>query len=205
MSAGRQAAPSPAESGATARRLARGAALFALLLALGTAWPGPAARAGEPPPEPAGYRLDTYRAPVPATLAGARVLDAAAALAIWRNGAAAFIDVLPRPPRPAQLPPGTLWRDQPHASIPGALWLPNVGFGALSDATDAYFRAGLAMATRGDVNAPVVIFCQRDCWMSWNAAKRALAYGYREVAWFPEGTDGWSDAGLALAPVEPRP
>jgi len=39
--------------------------------------------------------------------------------------------------------------------------------------------------------------------MSWNAAKRALAYGYRNVAWFPDGSDGWQEAGLPLAEATP--
>ncbi|MFG1382078.1 PQQ-dependent catabolism-associated CXXCW motif protein [Xanthobacter versatilis] len=163
------------------------------------------AAAEEAPPEPADYRLEAYRAPTPATLAGAKVLDTDAAAELWRAGTAAFIDVLPRPPRPAGLPVGTVWRDPPHDSIPGAMWLPNVGFGALNADTEAYFRAGLDAASRGDVNAPLVIFCQRQCWMSWNAAKRALEDGYRNVAWFPEGTDGWSQAGLPLVPATPRP
>ena len=43
--------------------------------------------------------------------------------------------------------------------------------------------------------------------MSWNAAKRALELGYSDVAWYPEGTDGWLIAGLPLqdATPEPRP
>src|SRR6478672_2535360 len=49
-------------------------------------------------PEPEGYRTDNYRAPVPATLADARVLATEEAEAIWRAGAAIFIDVLPHPP-----------------------------------------------------------------------------------------------------------
>jgi PQQ-dependent catabolism-associated CXXCW motif protein len=46
-----------------------------------------------------------------------------------------------------------------------------------------------------------------DCWMSWNAAKRALELGHKAVVWYPEGTDGWSEAGLPLAPATavPRP
>ena len=40
----------------------------------------------------------------------------------------------------------------------------------------------------------LVIYCQADCWMSWNAAKQALSYGYTNVAWYPEGTDGWQRA-----------
>ena len=41
--------------------------------------------------------------------------------------------------------------------------------------------------------------------MSWNAARRALAYGYDQVIWYPEGTDGWRAAGLPLVPAQPVP
>jgi hypothetical protein len=41
--------------------------------------------------------------------------------------------------------------------------------------------------------------------MSWNAAKRALALGYRSVHWYPDGTDGWGEAGFLLERVEPAP
>ena len=50
------------------------------------------------PFEPEGYRTEHYRAPVPATLAGARVLTTAGAEAIWRANSGAFVDVMPRPP-----------------------------------------------------------------------------------------------------------
>jgi rhodanese-related sulfurtransferase len=41
--------------------------------------------------------------------------------------------------------------------------------------------------------------------MSWNAAKRILTYGYSNVAWYPEGTDGWERAGLTLTESQPEP
>ena len=41
--------------------------------------------------------------------------------------------------------------------------------------------------------------------MSWNAARRAVAWGYSAVHWFPGGTDDWRDAGNALQPVSPVP
>jgi PQQ-dependent catabolism-associated CXXCW motif protein len=160
---------------------------------------------GSAPPEPDEYRAGDYRAPTPSTLKGATVLTTEQAEALWRAGRAAFVDVLPRPKRPANLPAGTLWHVPTHASIPGALWLPNVGFGALAPETEAYFEKGLEAATQGDRARPIVIFCQRDCWMSWNAAKRAVRLGYASVAWFPDGTDGWGEAGLPLQPIEPRP
>ena len=154
------------------------------------------------PPEPEGYREGDYRSPTPATLRGAAVVTTPEAERLWRAGAA-FVDVLPRPPRPTTLPPGTIWRDAPHDSIPHAHWLPNTGFGALASSTEAYFRSGLAAATEGSLEKPVVLFCQRDCWMSWNAARRALALGYRSVHWYPDGTDGWGEAGLPLERASP--
>jgi PQQ-dependent catabolism-associated CXXCW motif protein len=43
-----------------------------------------------------------------------------------------------------------------------------------------------------------------ECWMSWNAAKRAVALGYARVHWYPDGTDGWAAAGLPLAEARPH-
>lgn len=164
---------------------------------------GAAGAATQTVEEPAGYRMDEYRAPVPATLAGAKVVDAAGALALWQAGATAFIDVLPRPPKPANLPEGTLWHEKPRETIPGAIWLPNVGYGEIADETADYFRAGLAQATGGDPGHPVLFFCLAECWMSWNAAKRALEFGYAEVIWYPGGTEGWAALGQKLEAVEP--
>src|SRR5689334_25197273 len=103
--------------------------------------------AQEKPLEPDGYRMDDYRAPVPATLAGVRVLTTAEAASIWRAKAGVFIDVLPRAPKPKNLPVGTVWRDQPRLNIPGSTWLPDTGYGKLAPATEDYLRRGLVRAT----------------------------------------------------------
>jgi PQQ-dependent catabolism-associated CXXCW motif protein len=163
------------------------------------------AYAQENAPEPEGYRTDNYRAPVPATLAGARVLTTGEAEAIWRAGKAVFIDVLPHPPKPQNLPAGTIWREKPRLNIPGSIWLPDTGYGTLAAATEDYLREGLARATGGDKVKQMVIYCQADCWMSWNAAKRALSYGYSNVAWYPDGTDGWQRADLPVEESQPQP
>lgn len=55
----------------------------------------------------------------------------------------------------------------------------------------------------GDPDRPVVIFCRSDCWMSWNAARRAVEWGFDPVIWFPGGTDAWEQAGQPLVTVEP--
>jgi PQQ-dependent catabolism-associated CXXCW motif protein len=166
-----------------------------------------AAAEGPEVPEPDSYRQENYRAPTPATLRGARVIGTDEAAAIWRQHSAVFIDVLPRPPRPRDLPPGTVWHDKPRGNIPGSVWLPDTGYGELAPAMAGYFADGLVKATSGDRTRMLVFYCLADCWMSWNAARRALASGYGDVAWYPEGTDGWAEAGLPLqdATPEPRP
>jgi PQQ-dependent catabolism-associated CXXCW motif protein len=156
-------------------------------------------------PEPKDYRTSDYRAPVPATLAGADVLDAEEVRALVERGQAILIDVYPRPPRPENLPVNTVWRDPTHQSIAGAFWLPNVGHGVLSPAVQTYFVTRLSELTGGDKARRLVFFCQRDCWMSWNAAKRALVLGYTNVAWFPEGTEAWEEMGRPLVEVRPLP
>lgn len=156
--------------------------------------------------EPDGFRTEQYRSPVPETLEGATVIDADAAHALWKTGRVVFVDVLPRPPKPENLPEGTIWRDKPRHSIPDAIWLPNVGFGELADVTTAYFENGLNTATGGDKTAPIVVFCLGNCWMSWNAAKRAIEkFGYSNVFWFPDGTDGWISEGHSTQELNPEP
>jgi len=177
---------------------------LARLIAATLAFAVPACAQGSVP-EPDGYRTDNYRAPVPTTLAGGRVLATEEAEAIWRNGTGVFIDVLPRPPKPPNLPAGTIWRDRPRLNIPGSVWLPDTGYGTLAAPTEDYLRHGLARASGGDNAKLLVIYCQADCWMSWNAAKRVLSYGYSNVAWYPEGTDGWQRADLPLIESQPEP
>jgi PQQ-dependent catabolism-associated CXXCW motif protein len=157
-----------------------------------------AAARAEDVPEPEGYRTGDYRAPTPATLRGARVVTTAEAEALWKGRDAIFIDVMPHAPRPANLPAGTIWRERPRQNIPGSIWLPDTGYGELAAVTERYLRDNLARATAGDRARLLVFYCLKDCWMSWNAAKRALAMGYGNVAWYPDGTDGWEFADLPL-------
>ena len=160
---------------------------------------------GARPLEPQGYRMDDYRTPTPETVAGGVVLDTDAAYELWKSGSAVWIDVLPAPRRPANLPISALWMPVPHRNIPDSLWLPDIGRGALSPELQTYFRDQLAAATRGQRDTAVVFYCLADCWMSWNAAKRAAAWGYTRVYWYPDGTDGWAAAKLPLTETEPVP
>jgi PQQ-dependent catabolism-associated CXXCW motif protein len=173
-----------------------GLALACLLLASG------AVRGGDVP-EPDGYWSGEYRTPTPATLQGARVVTTAEAKQLWDAKGAVFVDVMPHAPRPANLPAGTIWRERPRSNIPGSIWLPDTGYGELAAVTERYLRDNLARATGGDRARLLVIYCLKDCWMSWNAAKRALAMGYTNVVWYPDGTDEWANAGLPLQQATP--
>ena len=157
------------------------------------------------PPEPESYRMDDYRAPTPKTVAGGFALDTDAARRLWSSGAAVWIDVLPAPKRPANLPVSAIWMPVPHRDISGSQWLPDIGRGALSGELESYFRDHLEMATKGRRDTPVVFYCLADCWMSWNAAKRAVSRGYTQVYWYRDGIDGWEAAQLPMQKAEPTP
>jgi PQQ-dependent catabolism-associated CXXCW motif protein len=159
--------------------------------------------AGAAPPEPDGFRIDDYRAPVPATLKGGEVVHTEQMRDIVGRRDAVLIDVLPAPRRPEGMRPGTPWLPQPHQTLPGARWWPDVGRGALSAELEAAFHLRLQQVA-GAPPRLVVFFCLSDCWMSWNAAKRAVGWGY-VVAWFPDGVDGWEAAGLPTEAVQPVP
>ena len=163
------------------------------------------AQAPAVPPEPSGYRMQHYRAPTPASLSGATVLTTQQAHTLWSNHRAAFIDVLARPPRPQGLPASAIWHPKPRADIPGSIWLPDTGYGALAPVMAAYFEHGLAQASAGDRRRVLVFYCLKDCWMSWNAAKRAMTLGYTHVAWYRDGTDGWEAQGFPTEARDPEP
>jgi PQQ-dependent catabolism-associated CXXCW motif protein len=142
--------------------------------------------------EPYDYRMSHFRAPVPDTLKGAKVVTSEQAHDIWKAGNTVFVDVLPQAPKPDKLPKNVIWRDKPRITIKGAAWLPNVGFGKLHETMHEFFSGELETLTGGNKSKPVLFYCLLDCWMSWNAAKRAVEYGYKDVTWYPDGTDGWT-------------
>ncbi len=149
----------------------------------------------EPPPEPTGYRMKDYRTIVPLTLKGAKVVTNEEAMQLYKGGKTVFIDVMPFTPKPPNLPEGTIWRDKPRLNIPGSHWLANVGYGRLPPEMAAYFDGHLKRLSNAHMETPLLFYCQAECWMSWNAAKRALEMGYLTVYWYPLGTDGWVTIG----------
>jgi len=91
----------------------------------------------------------------------------------------------------------------PRENLPNSVWLPNVGKQVLKAVVEQYYSDQLVELTDGDKTQTLVIYCIEDCWMAWNAAKRAHEWGYVNVKWFREGVDGWNDNGWALQDSEP--
>jgi PQQ-dependent catabolism-associated CXXCW motif protein len=147
-------------------------------------------------PEPAGYRMDQYRAATPTTLSGGAVLNTTGVQELLKLPGTILIDVLPEQKRPDNLPANTLWIPKARFNIPGSTWLPDVGRGALNESVEAYYKNNLERLTGADRGRKIVVYCLAQCWMSWNAAKRAIEYGYTSVYWYPGGTDDWTAAGL---------
>ena len=155
--------------------------------------------------EPPGYWIGPINAPVPKTLSGGVVVRGAHQLqALLKRGGAIIVDVSNAPRRPKDLAPGAPWLPLPHRAIPGSLWIPGVGFGEIPVAVDDFYRQRLAAATNEHLARPLIFYCHKTCWLSWNAAKRAISYGYRNVYWYPYGIEGWKAAGYRTAVIEPQ-
>lgn len=155
------------------------------------------------PAEPDGFFSGSSTVPVPATLRGATVVHTAGLVALLKRGRAVVIDVSNAQARPPVLAPGAPWLPVPHRALPHALWIPGAGAGSVAPAIDVFYRGELASATSADFDVPVVVYCHTACWLSWNAAKRAVGYGYRRVYWYEDGIEGWTAARQATVLLEP--
>lgn len=153
--------------------------------------------------EPGGYRLSNYDDRVPDTIAGGVRVNAEQARQLQLNSFALIVDVIPEHRKPDSLPEGQLWFPVAHKGIQNALWLPDVGFGALSETTEQYFIRHLKEATNGKQDHPLVFYCRIDCWMSWNAAKRAISLGYSKVYWLADGLEDWEFEGFPTQILTP--
>lgn len=152
-----------------------------------------------------GFRISRYRAPTPDNAPGATTVDSEDVQRLLRDEAAVLVDVMPA--EGAGPDPATgAWRlSKPRENIPGSVWLPDVGRGALSPEMKTYFKDNLAKLTADDRSRALIVYCQADCWMGWNAAKRAASLGYTRVYWYPGGTDDWRDWEGKLVPASAVP
>lgn len=177
---------------------------------------GTVATSGKPKPEESGVdlpyesedwgveptatlRADDIHAPTPARIPGAQVISTGALLEMLlaEGPRPLVIDVVP-----------TRWR----RTLPTAFQLPNAGMlatqaknGAQAVEINATLERRLSLLlaeeTGGDRSKPVVFLCVSvDCWLSYNAALRAVAAGYTQVLWYRGGTAAWRAAGIPWHP-----
>ena len=148
-----------------------------------------------------GYRISLYRSPTPDHLPGATIVDTAALQTLLgQSPAPVLIDVYRR-----QWLQGRFIEDQPHANLPGSHWLANTGDGDLTPEWQSYFVRHLYAYSGGDLTRPLVFYCRSDCWLSWNAVKRAANLGYTSVYWYRDGLDAWEAAKLPVTVAQPEP
>jgi PQQ-dependent catabolism-associated CXXCW motif protein len=146
-----------------------------------------------------GYRDNYYRRSTPAAIDVAQTLTPQQLHQFIASGQPVLVDVLSVVVRPESAALGFAWLpNEERMNIPGSIWLPNVGYGELDEPMQHYFANNLHQLTQGDKNRALVFYCVEACWMSWNAVRRAHSLGYRNLYWYPAGTDGWQQAGHKL-------
>ncbi|WP_447592093.1 PQQ-dependent catabolism-associated CXXCW motif protein [Aquipseudomonas campi] len=149
-----------------------------------------------------GYRQGQYRSPTPASVEGAETVDTPALQQLLRDEPqVVLIDVFRQ-----QWLNERFIADRPaHTNLPGSAWLANTGDGSLEPRWQTYFEDNLARLSEQRKDRPLVFYCKSDCWLSWNAIKRARTLGYTRLYWYRDGTDAWQQAGMSLVPAEPVP
>lgn len=123
----------------------------------------------------------------PTRIPGGLVVDTEALAALYERGKGAFLvfDVLGGP----QILP-----DAQNA-------LGAAQAGTFNDQTQREFGQYLQQVTGGNKGAALVFYCQSvECWMSYNAALRAINLGYTQVLWYRGGIEAWQAAGLPTRP-----
>ena len=128
---------------------------------------------------------DALHAPTPTSLPGARTIDTTALATLLRD------------PQRRPLLFHVLGSIE---HLPGAIAAAPAGQGGgFDDATQREFGRFLQGMSGGDMSRPMVFYCGGPhCWMSYNAALRAVHLGYRNVAWYRGGIEAWRNAGLPI-------
>ena len=142
-------------------------------------------------PPSAELRLQEHAAPTPLEIPGARVI-----------ATAELRKLLQAQPEKRPLLFDVTGEDR-HLSLFSAIWLPGAGRGSsFDDEIQARLAQMLEQATGGNRAHMLVFFCAGPrCWLSYNAALRAVRLGYSNVRWYRGGVEAWgAGAGLLMEP-----
>ncbi len=193
------------------RTLVIPAALITLLLGVLASGPllharTPLAAINEPFDPATGYRIAQFRAEVPSSVAGGRMIGMDALEELIVREKPLLIDVVTNDTTLAErLRDLVRGRPPERQRITGSVWLPRMGLGRLDDVDAAAEKGKLLALAGGAMDRPMVFYCLANCWVSWNAARRAVGFGFSQVLWYRDGIEAWMDAGLPVetSPVEP--
>lgn len=73
--------------------------------------------------------------------------------------------------------------------------------GSFNDQTQQQLGQLMQQGTQGRKDIPLIFYClSNQCWMSYNAALRAINLGYTNVLWYRGGIEAWQMAGLPTTP-----
>ena len=138
-------------------------------------------------------RVNSYEGPTPNTITGAHTITTPQ-----------LRDVLASPNPPLLI---DVLGGNPQDSLPGAILFSQAGTGnSYGDQVQQRLAGHLAQLTHNNLRAPIVFFClSKTCWLSHNAAVRAVALGYTNVMWYRGGRNAWMAAGLPMEPVFATP
>lgn len=123
--------------------------------------------------------------PTPTSIPGGKVITTSQVAELLRSGAGQYLllDVLGGPEMLPNARPAA-WLAQP---------------GSFDDPIQQQAAGAFQQATGGRKDAPIVLYCQSSyCWMSYNAALRAIAAGYTNVLWYRGGIEAWKAAGMSV-------
>lgn len=153
-----------------------------------------------------GYREEHYMARTPDCVPGGSRLDTTALQALLaEDPSPVLIDVMAAQDHILpDLERGWIPGDE-RQHLPGSIWLPNVGLGWIDDEIRHWFAERLRRHTGGERDYPLVFYCLQDCWMAWNAVRRASRLGYTKLYWYADGIDVWIEKELPTVTAEPEP
>ena len=129
------------------------------------------------------------------------ILDIEEIREIVKSRNAILIDVWKKDEKPDKIE-NKKWFPPKRYSIPGSIWLPNIGRETLTPEQRKYLNSQLKKITKNNKDQKIIFFCRRG-YYSKIAAERAVKLGYSNVFLFP-GTDLWEDGGQNLVIVKPH-
>ncbi|KCZ94115.1 hypothetical protein HJO_02030 [Hyphomonas johnsonii MHS-2] len=124
--------------------------------------------------------------PTPSSIPGGQVITTKGMISLVQDRQVPFFlfDVLGGPETlPNAMP--AVWMSQP---------------GSFRDQTQQQVSQILQQGTQGRKDTPLVFYClSSQCWMSYNAALRAINAGYSNVLWYRGGIEAWKSAGQPIS------